>query len=61
MQSALEDEMHSMQQNGVWELAELPLDAKAIDKKWIFKSKLDLKRNVERKNVRLVGKGFTQR
>lgn len=57
----MEDEMNSMEQNRVWELVELPPDAKTIDNKWIFKSKLESKGNVERKKARLVAKGFTQR
>lgn len=52
--------MNSMEKNKVWNLVELPPDAKVIDKKWIFKTKLDSKGNFERKKARLVAKYFTQ-
>lgn len=53
--------MNSMEKNKVWDFVELPPDAKAVDNKWIFKSKLDSKGNVERNKAILVAKGFTQR
>ena len=57
----MEDEMHSMEKNRVQEFVELPPDVKTIEHKWIFKTKLDLNGNVQRKKERLVAKGFTQR
>lgn len=35
--------MNHMEKNRVWDLVEHPLNAKAVDNKWIFKSKLDSK------------------
>ena len=50
-----------MEDNGVWDLIELPKGSKPIGCKWIFKNKRDSNGNVERYKARLVAKGFTQR
>ncbi|KAJ9554358.1 hypothetical protein OSB04_018403 [Centaurea solstitialis] len=57
---AMADEMKSMKDNDVWDLVELPKDAKPIGYKWIFKTKKDSNGNIERYKARLVAKGFTQ-
>ena len=57
----MKDEMKSMEDNGVWDLIELPKGLKPIGCKWIFKTKRDSNGNVERYKARLVVKGFTQR
>ena len=36
---AMKDEMKSMEDNGVWDLIELPIGSKPIGCKWIFKTK----------------------
>lgn len=54
-------EMKSMVNNDVWELVELPRNCKAIDCKWIFKTKTDSKGKIERFKARLMAKGFTQK
>ena len=58
---AMKDEMNSMTSNGVWDLVELPNEAKAIGCKWIFKTKKNSLGNIERYKARLVAKGFTQK
>ena len=58
---AMKDELKSMDDNGVWDLAELPEGVKPIGCKWIFKTKRDSSGNIERYKARLVAKGFTQR
>ena len=47
--------------NGVWDLVELPEGVKPIGCKWIFKTKRDSKGNIVRYKSRLVAKGFTQK
>ena len=59
--AAMQEEMKSMKDNGVWDLVELPKGVKPIGCKWIFKTKRDSKGNVERYKARLVAKGFTQK
>ena len=56
----MKDEMSSMVANKVWDLAPLPTSAKAIDCKWVFKTKKDSLGNIKRYKVKLVAKGFTQ-
>ena len=58
---AMKKEMNSMMSNGVWDLVELPNEAKAIGCKWVFKTKKDSLGNIERYKARLVAKGFTQK
>jgi hypothetical protein len=60
-QIAMEDELKSMSSNDVWDLVEVPNDAKRVGCKWIYKTKYDPKGNIERFKARLVAKGFTQR
>ncbi|KAH9760840.1 Integrase catalytic domain-containing protein [Citrus sinensis] len=58
--NAMKDEMDSMTNNQVWDLVELPKEAKDIGCKWVFKIKRDSLGNIERYKARLVAKGFTQ-
>ena len=60
-QAAMEDEMRSMSSNKVWDLEEIPKGAKTVGCKWVYKTKRDSKRNIERYKARLVAQGFTQR
>ncbi|GKC36073.1 putative RNA-directed DNA polymerase [Tanacetum coccineum] len=53
---AIEDELNSMSKNNVWKRAELPKGAKPVGCKWVFKTKLDPNRNIERYKARLVAK-----
>ncbi|CAL9101618.1 unnamed protein product, partial [Musa textilis] len=58
---AMKEEIKSMDQNGVWELVELPDNCKRVDCKWVFKTKHDSTGNIERYKARLVAKGFSQK
>ncbi|GKD33855.1 retrotransposon protein, putative, ty1-copia subclass [Tanacetum coccineum] len=49
-----------MKDNEVWELVELPPDAKTVGHKWLFKKKTDMDGAVHTYKARLVAKGFTQ-
>ena len=57
----MHDELKSMKTNDVWELTELPNGAKPVGCKWVYKTKLDQKGNIERYKARLVAKGYTQK
>ena len=57
----MKDGMKSIEDNGVWDLVELPKGVKPIGCKWIFKTKWDSKGNIVRYKARLVAKGFTQK
>ena len=45
---AMQDEMRSINTNGVWNLEIIPKGAKTLDYKWVYKTKYDSKENVER-------------
>ena len=55
----MNDELKSMDQNGVRDLVEFPEGYKKVGCKWVFKTKHDSKGNIERHKARLVAKGFT--
>ncbi|KAJ9544308.1 hypothetical protein OSB04_024015 [Centaurea solstitialis] len=59
-QEAMKAEMKSMYDNQVWELTDLPQHCRAVGRKWVFKKKTDMDRNVHTFKARLVVKGFTQ-
>ena len=59
--NAINEELKSMEQNGVWDLVKLPNNCKQAGCKWIFKTKCNAKCNIEQFKARLVGKGFTKK
>ncbi|CAI7860258.1 unnamed protein product [Closterium sp. NIES-54] len=58
---AMESELKSIEENGTWELVELPEGRKAITSKWLFKIKSDANGNIEHYKSRLVAKGYQQK
>lgn len=58
---AMNDEFQSLIANGTWTLTELPAGRKAINSRWVFKTKCDSNGNVERHKARLVAKGCNQK
>ena len=60
-QEAKEDEMKSINTNNVRDLEEISNGAKTVGCKWVYKTKCDSKRNIERYKARLVAIFFTQR
>ncbi|CAI7863048.1 unnamed protein product [Closterium sp. NIES-53] len=58
---AMESELKSIEENGRWELVELPEGRKAITSKWLFKIKSDADGKIERYKSRLVAKGYQQK
>ncbi|CAI7780421.1 unnamed protein product [Closterium sp. NIES-53] len=58
---AMESELKSIEENGTWELVELPEGRKAITPKWLFKIKSDADGKIERYKSRLVAKGYQQK
>ena len=57
---ACEDEIESIEKNRTWELVELPLGAKAIGLKWVFKIKRNADGSINKLKARLVAKGYVQ-
>ena len=59
--NAIKDEMSSIRCNDIWDLVELPNDAKVIDCKWVFKTKKYSLGNIEIYKAKLIAKGFTHK
>ena len=57
---AMDREIQAIEKNGTWELTELPRGAKKIGVKWVFKTKLNEKGEVDKCKAWLVAKGYTQ-
>ncbi|GKA00998.1 zinc finger, CCHC-type containing protein [Tanacetum coccineum] len=57
--AAMNVEMQAMKDNDVWELVELPTNAKTVGHKWLFKKKTDMDGAVHTFKSCLVAKGFT--
>lgn len=58
---AMEAEIASIVENKTWELMELPEGAKVIGVKWVYKTKLNEKGEVDMFKARLVAKGYHQK
>ncbi|XP_073841314.1 uncharacterized protein [Musca autumnalis] len=59
--SAMNEEINSLKSNNTWVLTELPPGEKAVQCKWVFRTKCDNDGNPKKWKARLVAKGFTQR
>lgn len=58
--AAMIDELQSVEDNGTWELTELPAGHRAIGLKWVYKLKKDEAGAVIKHKARLVAKGYVQ-
>lgn len=58
---ACDDEIKSIVKNKTWELVDLPVGAKAIGLKWIFKIKRNSDGSINKFKERLVAKGYIQK
>ncbi|CAI7865162.1 unnamed protein product [Closterium sp. NIES-53] len=58
---AMEKELASIKENGVFELVDPPKGAYLVGCKWVLKKKLGADGSVERYKARLVAQGYTQR
>ena len=58
---AMEDEMKSINANKVWDLEIISKGAKTVGCKWVYRTKLSSRGNIEKYKARLVAKGYMQR
>ncbi|KAG7578674.1 Integrase catalytic core [Arabidopsis thaliana x Arabidopsis arenosa] len=58
---ACEEEIASITKNKTWNLVDLPVGAKAIGLKWVFKLKRNSDGSINKHKARLVAKGYVQR
>lgn len=59
-QQAMDAEIKSIEKNDTWELVDLPKGHKTIGVKWVYKTKLNEKGEVDKHKARLVAKGYKQ-
>jgi hypothetical protein len=57
---AMNQEIDSIEKNKTWDLLDLPTHEKSIGVKWIYKTKLNEKGQIEKHKERLVAKGISQ-
>jgi hypothetical protein len=57
---AMNQEIDSIEKNTTWDLVDLPSHKKSIGVKWVYKTKLNEKGQIEKHKGRLVAKGFSQ-
>ena len=57
---AMNQEITAIEKNQTWELDDLPRNKARIAVKWVYKTKLNEKGEVEKHKARLVAKGFSQ-
>ncbi|KAE8705324.1 hypothetical protein F3Y22_tig00110429pilonHSYRG00698 [Hibiscus syriacus] len=57
----MDEEIKAIENNDTWELTSLPKGHKAIDVKWVYKTKQNTKGEIERHKARLVAKGYSQK
>ena len=54
------EEMDALNDNGTWDLIQLPVGKRAIGCRWVFVVKFNLDGSVARLKARLVAKGYAQ-
>lgn len=59
--NAMNSEMSSLKENHTWELTDLPVGARAIPCKWVYRLKTHPDGSIDKYKARLVVKGFSQR
>ena len=57
---AMDAEIQAIEKNETWELTDLPEGQKTIGVKWIYKTKLNEKGEIDKFKARLVVKGYNQ-
>lgn len=57
----MEEDLNSIIDNKMWELATLPGDHHSVGLKWVFKLKKDLAGEIVKHKARQVTKGYAQR
>ena len=57
---AMDEEIEAIKNNDTWDLVDFPKDKNLIGVKWVYKTKLNEKGEIDRFKARLVEKGFSQ-
>lgn len=56
----MDEELDQIEKNDTWELVSRPKDKNVIDRKWVYRNKLNEDGQVIRNKSRLVFKGYAQ-
>ena len=56
----MDKEIDAIEKNKTWTLTELPVEAKKIGVKWLYKTKFNEHGEIDKHKARLVAKGYTQ-
>lgn len=59
-EKAMEAELDSIEENETWELVDLPEGMKKIGVKWVYKTKMNERGEVDKFKARLVAKRYSQ-
>eukprot|EP00644_Phytophthora_capsici_P005090 jgi/Phyca11/97315/e_gw1.1.531.1 len=59
--AAMADELHALEDNGVWRVVRKPEGCHALNTKWVYKTKVDAEGAIERLKARLVACGNEQK
>ena len=57
---AMDEEIEAIKKNNTWDLVDFPKEKNLIGVKWVYKTKLNEKGEINRFKDRLVAKGFSQ-
>jgi hypothetical protein len=57
---SMNQEIDSIEKSNTWDFVDLPRHKKSIGVKWVYKTKLNEKWQIEKHKERLVAKGFSQ-
>ena len=58
---AMDKEIETIEKNHTWELTNLPKGQKTIGVRWVFRTKLNEKGEIDKHKARLVAKGYKQK
>ena len=58
---AVNEEIDAIEKNQTWDLVDIPGDKTSIGVKWVYKTKLNEKWELEKHKARLVAKGYAQK
>ena len=57
----MNEEIDAIEKNQTWDLVDIPADKTSIGVKWVYKTKLNEKGELEKHKERLVAKGYAQK
>ena len=58
---AMNEEIDAIEINQTWDLVDIPANKTSIGVKWVYKTKLNEKGELEKNKARLVAKGYAQK